>query len=194
MGKKSKLIFMGTPEFSASILNDLVQQGTYEICAVYTQPPRKSGRGHKVTKSSVQICAEIHGLPVQTPASFKGKSEKDLFAGFEADIAVVVAYGLILPLEILTAPKHGCVNIHASLLPRWRGAAPIQHALIAGDATTGISLMKMDQGLDTGPVYREESLVISREETAVCFFLKDPLLTGKFASPSVFRLSESRGR
>lgn len=154
-----KIVFMGTPEFSVSALDALVESG-HEIVAVYCQPPRPAGRGKKNRPSAVQKRAEELGLVVCAPKSLKGLEEQEKFAMFGADIAVVVAYGLILPQIILDAPEHGCLNIHASLLPRWRGAAPIHRAIMAGDDRTGICIMQMDAGLDTGAVLlrREEPI------------------------------------
>ena len=159
-----RVVFMGTPEFSVSVLDALVDAG-HEIVAVYSQPPRPAGRGKKDRPSPVQARAEALGLPVRHPVSLKGEVEQAEFAAFEADIALVVAYGLILPQVILDMPKHGCLNIHASLLPRWRGAAPIHRAIMAGDAQTGVCIMQMDAGLDTGPVLLRETLDIGAEET-----------------------------
>ncbi len=156
---------MGTPDFSVSVLDALVAAG-HEIAAVYTQPPRPAGRGKRDRPSPVQSRAEAPGLPVRHPVSLKGAPEQAEFAALEADIAVVVAYGLILPQAVLDAPVRGCLNIHASLLPRWRGAAPIQRAIMAGDAETGICIMQMEAGLDTGPVLLRRALAIGPEETA----------------------------
>ena len=146
-----RIVFMGTPDFSVTALGALVAAG-HEIVAVYSQPPRKSGRGQKVRPSPVQLYSELRGLPVFTPLDFRDQAEIMSFRAHKADIAVVVAYGLILPSEILNLPEHGCLNIHASLLPRWRGAAPIHRAIMAGDRETGVCIMQMDTGLDTGPV------------------------------------------
>jgi len=162
---KRKLIFMGTPDFAAVALQALVDAG-HDIVAVYSQPPRPAGRGHDLRKSPVQQLAEAQGFPVRTPVSLKTPEAQAEFAAFKADIAVVAAYGLILPQAILDAPVQGCLNIHASLLPRWRGAAPIQRAILAGDAETGISIMQMDAGLDTGAVILEERIAIAQQETA----------------------------
>ncbi len=161
----SKLIFMGTPDFAAVALKALVAAG-HAIVAVYSQPPRPAGRGKDLRKSPVQLCAEAHGFLACTPVSLKTPDAQAEFATFGADIAVVAAYGLILPQAILDAPVRGCLNIHASLLPRWRGAAPIQRAILAGDAETGISIMQMDAGLDTGAVILEERIAIAPQETA----------------------------
>ena len=146
-----RLAFMGTPDFSVPILAALIEAG-HEIAAVYSQPPRRAGRGHKEQPSPVHAFALSRGLPVRTPLTLRDSGEQAAFAGLALDAAVVAAYGLILPQPILDAPRHGCVNVHASLLPRWRGAAPIQRAILAGDAVTGVSIMQMDKGLDTGPV------------------------------------------
>jgi len=159
-----KLIFMGTPDFSVPVLDALLAAG-HEICAVYCQPPRPAGRGKKDRPSPVQARAEVLGLPVRHPVSLKSPEAQAAFAALDADLAVVVAYGLILPQVVLDAPARGCLNIHASLLPRWRGAAPIHRAIMAGDAETGVCIMQMAAGLDTGPVLLEERLAIGAEET-----------------------------
>lgn len=142
---------MGTPDFALPVLDALVAAG-HDVAAVYTQPPRPAGRGKKTVPSPVQALAEALGLTVLSPTSLKGAEEQAQFAAFGAEVAVVAAYGLILPRAILAAPTHGCLNVHASLLPRWRGAAPIQRAILAGDAETGVCIMQMEAGLDTGPV------------------------------------------
>jgi methionyl-tRNA formyltransferase len=161
-----RVVFMGTPEFSVPILTAIIGHG-YEVVAAYTQPPRPAGRrGLELTKSPVHEKAEQFGIPVFTPKSLKGAEEQDIFASLEADVAVVVAYGLLLPQAILDAPRLGCYNGHASLLPRWRGAAPIQRAIMAGDAETGMMVMKMDAGLDTGPVAMAEKVAITPDMTA----------------------------
>jgi methionyl-tRNA formyltransferase len=160
-----KLIFMGTPDFAALALKALVEAG-HDIAAVYSQPPRKAGRGQALRKSPVHLLAEELGLPLRAPESLKTYEAQAEIAAFQADAAVVAAYGLILPKPILEAPRLGCLNIHASLLPRWRGAAPIQRAILAGDAETGVSIMLMEPGLDTGPVLLEERIEIERKETA----------------------------
>ncbi|MDV7142035.1 methionyl-tRNA formyltransferase [Tropicimonas sp. TH_r6] len=159
-----KIVFMGTPDFSVPALNALVEAG-HEIVAVYSQPPRPAGRGKKERPSPVQARAEALGLPVRHPVSLRPQEAKDDFAAFGADIAVVVAYGLILPRAVLDAPKHGCLNIHASLLPRWRGAAPIHRAIMSGDAETGICIMQMEAGLDTGPVLLRRATPIGAGDT-----------------------------
>ena len=159
-----RLIFMGTPAFSVPVLDELIAAG-HEVVAVYCQPPRPAGRGKKDRPSPVHLRAEALGLQVRHPVSLKRAEEQAAFAALEADVAVVVAYGLILPQAILDAPKAGCLNIHASLLPRWRGAAPIHRAIMAGDAETGVCIMQMDAGLDTGPVLLREATAIGAEET-----------------------------
>ena len=160
-----RIIFMGTPEFAVPALEALAEAG-HEIVAVYSQPPRPAGRGRKDRSSPVQARAEALGLPVRHPASLKSSEVQAEFAALKADVAVVAAYGLILPQPVLDAPGRGCLNIHASLLPRWRGAAPIQRAIMAGDAETGICIMAMEAGLDTGPVLLRAPMPIGAEETA----------------------------
>jgi len=146
-----RIIFMGTPDFAVPTLDALAAAG-HEIAAVYTQPPRPAGRGKAPRPSPVQARAETLGLPVRTPLSLRDEAEQAAFDALDADVAVVAAYGLILPLPILHAPRLGCLNVHASLLPRWRGAAPIQRAILAGDKETGVTIMAMGKGLDTGPM------------------------------------------
>ncbi len=158
-----KIIFMGTPDFSVPVLQDLAQR--HEILAVYCQPPRPAGRGKADRKSAVQDAAEALHLPVRHPVSLRGEEAQRDFAALGADVAVVVAYGLILPQAVLDAPRLGCLNIHASLLPRWRGAAPIHRAILSGDAETGVCIMQMEAGLDTGPVLLREAVTIGAEET-----------------------------
>ncbi|OOY09273.1 methionyl-tRNA formyltransferase [Thioclava sp. ES.031] len=158
-----RVIFMGTPEFSVPVLEALA--GAHEVVAVYSQPPRPAGRGKKERPSPVHAKAEELGIEVRTPRNFKAPEDRDAFAALNADIAVVVAYGLILPQAILDAPAKGCLNIHASLLPRWRGAAPIHRAIMAGDSQTGICIMQMEAGLDTGPVLLREATEIGATET-----------------------------
>lgn len=161
-----KVVFMGTPDFSVPVLDALVAAG-HEIACVYCQPPRPAGRGKKPRPSPVQKRAEELGLPVRYPVSLKTGATQKEFANLDADVAVVVAYGLILPQEILDAPKFGCLNIHASLLPCWRGAAPIHRAIMAGDPNTGICIMQMDAGLDTGPVLMQQETKIGAGETTI---------------------------
>jgi methionyl-tRNA formyltransferase len=144
-----RIIFMGTPPFAVPTLAALVAAG-HEVVGVYCQPPRPANRGKHVTPSAVQAWAEAHGLPVFTPRSLKSTEEQVAFAALDADVAVVAAYGLILPQVVLDAPRHGCLNVHGSILPRWRGAAPVQRAILSGDGETGVTIMQMDAGLDTG--------------------------------------------
>ncbi len=161
-----RIIFMGTPDFSVPVLEELVAAG-HEIAAVYCQPPRPAGRGKKARPTPVHARAEELGLTVRHPLSLKGEVEQRDFSELKADIAVVVAYGLILPQAILESTALGCINIHASLLPRWRGAAPIHRAIMAGDRETGVCIMQMEAGLDTGPVLlREDTLIGDTETTA----------------------------
>jgi len=160
-----RLIFMGSPEFSVGAMKALAAAG-HEIVAVYSQPPRPKGRGQGIEKTAVHAAAEEMGYTVFTPASLKPEEEVTRFQSFNADVAVVAAYGLILRKNILEAPKLGCINIHASLLPRWRGAAPIQRAIEAGDTESGITTMQMDIGLDTGPMLLMETTPITAQDTA----------------------------
>jgi methionyl-tRNA formyltransferase len=160
-----RLAFMGTPDFAVPTLSELLAQG-HEVAAVYTQPPRPAGRGKQPRPSPVQRFAETHGLEVRAPQSLRDEAEQARFAALDLDVAVVVAYGLILPRPILEAPRLGCLNLHASLLPRWRGAAPIQRAIMAGDTETGIMVMRMEEGLDTGPILLAERVAIGLDETA----------------------------
>jgi methionyl-tRNA formyltransferase len=162
-GQGMRVIFMGTPAFSVPALDAVA--AAHEVVCVYTQPPRPAGRGKRERPSPVQARAEALGLPVRHPASLKGAEAQAEFAALNADVAVVVAYGLILPQPVLDAPAKGCLNIHASLLPRWRGAAPIHRAILAGDAETGVCIMQMEAGLDTGPVILSEKTAIGAEET-----------------------------
>ncbi len=159
-----RLIFMGTPAFSVPPLEALVAAG-HDIACVYTQPPRPAGRGQKDRPSPVHARALELGLPVRHPARLRDPADQADFAALKADLAVVVAYGLILPQAVLDAPARGCLNIHASLLPRWRGAAPIHRAIMAGDARTGICIMQMEAGLDTGPVLHRVETAIGAEDT-----------------------------
>ena len=159
-----RIIFMGTPDFAATALQALLDAGR-EVVAVYSQPPRRAGRGQKQQPQPVHALAAAHGLPVETPATLKDGGAQAAFAAHAPDVAVVAAYGLILPQPVLDAPAHGCLNIHASLLPRWRGAAPIQRAIEAGDTTSGITIMQMDAGLDTGPMLMSSNTPIGPATT-----------------------------
>jgi len=147
-----RLAFMGTPDFAVPTLDALLAAG-HEVAAVYSQPPRPAGRGKALRPSPVQAQAEAAGIEVRTPLSLRDPQEQAAFAALGLDAAVVAAYGLILPAPILEAPRLGCLNVHASILPRWRGAAPVQRAILAGDRTTGVTIMQMERGLDTGPMY-----------------------------------------
>lgn len=160
-----RIVFMGTPDFAVPSLAEIVSSG-YEVVRVYTQPPRPAGRGKKLTKSPVHEFAEIMGLEVSTPESFRKSRVIDELEAINADVACVVAYGQILPVRALGAPKHGCLNLHASKLPRWRGAAPVQRAIMAGDTETACQIMQMAKGLDTGDILLSETVQIGEAETA----------------------------
>ena len=160
-----RLVFMGTPDFAVETLKALIGAG-HDIACVYSQPPRPAGRGMADRPSPVHAFAAAQGIEVRTPLSLKALDEQDRFAALQADAAVVVAYGLLLPKAILEAPKLGCFNVHASLLPRWRGAAPIQRAIMAGDAQSGVSIMRMEEGLDTGPMCKAVAVPITPSTTA----------------------------
>ncbi|MEL7526614.1 MAG: methionyl-tRNA formyltransferase [Pseudomonadota bacterium] len=160
-----RVVFMGTPEFSVPTLMEIVGQG-HEVIACYSQPPRPAGRGMDLKKSPVHEAAESFAIPVFTPKSLKDTEEQDRFASLDADVAVVVAYGLLLPKAVLDAPQFGCLNLHASMLPRWRGAAPINRAVMAGDTETAVQVMRMEEGLDTGPVCMSETVAIGPNMTA----------------------------
>lgn len=160
-----RVVFMGTPDFAVPTLSEIVGQG-HEVVAVYSRAPARAGRGMAERLSPVHTAAQGFGIPVLTPASLRTPEAAETFAGHAADVAVVVAYGMILPEAILAAPELGCLNLHASLLPRWRGAAPIQRAVMAGDAETGVAVMQMEKGLDTGPVAMVERVAIGPDLTA----------------------------
>ena len=159
-----KIIFMGTPDFAVPTLTEIVSRG-HEVLAVYTRAPKPAGRDQAERKSPVHLAAEGFGIAVRTPKSLRNAEEQAEFAALDADVGIVVAYGLILPKPILDAPRLGCLNLHGSLLPRWRGAAPIQRAVLAGDARTGAMVMQMDEGLDTGPIALAEEMPIGPDET-----------------------------
>lgn len=160
-----RIIFAGTPDFAATNLAALLES-RHQVIAVYTQPDRPAGRGRKLTASPVKSLALAHDIPVYQPQNFKGETERAELAALGADIMVVVAYGLLLPKAILDAPKLGCINVHASLLPRWRGAAPIHRSLLAGDTETGITIMQMDEGLDTGDMLYKSSCTIQPDDSS----------------------------
>jgi len=186
-----RLIFMGSPEFSVTALAALIEAG-HDIICVYSQPPRPAGRGHKETPCPVHAFALAHGLRVRTPVSLKDETAQRAFADLDADVAVVAAYGLILPPAVLAAPRLGCLNVHASLLPRWRGAAPIQRAIMAGDWQTGVTIMQMDAGLDTGPMLRAERLDIGPETTAAVLHDRLAELGGRMIVEALRDLQENR--
>lgn len=157
-----RIAFMGTPDFAVPTLDALIEAG-HELVAVYTQPPRRAGRGKALLPSPVHRRAEAAGIDVMTPATLRDAEAQAAFAALDLDVAVVAAYGLILPEPVLAAPRHGCLNVHASLLPRWRGAAPIHRAILAGDERTGVCIMGMEKGLDTGPVYAAAAIAIEKK-------------------------------
>jgi methionyl-tRNA formyltransferase len=159
-----RLIFAGTPEFAATVLRALLAQ-PHPLVAVYTQPDRPAGRGRRTSASPVKQLALSHGIPVEQPRSLRDRESQHALAAYHGDLMIVAAYGLLLPEPVLRSPRLGCINVHASLLPRWRGAAPIQHAILAGDTETGISIMQMDAGLDTGPVLRRAACAIGDDDT-----------------------------
>tara|TARA_R110000744_G_scaffold1843_13_gene7181 strand:+ start:48271 stop:49203 length:933 start_codon:yes stop_codon:yes gene_type:complete len=160
-----RLAFMGTPDFAVRSLAEIAAAG-HEIARVYTQPPRKRGRGQSEQKTPVHQLAELLGIPVSTPGSFKDEAVLEEFDALDLDAAIVVAFGQILPQRALDAPRLGCLNLHGSLLPRWRGAAPIQRAIMAGDRETGVQIQQMEAGLDTGPILLSETVAISETDTA----------------------------
>ncbi|MEX2615365.1 MAG: methionyl-tRNA formyltransferase [Alphaproteobacteria bacterium] len=165
MAARLRLAYMGTPDFAVPALAALKEAG-HDIACVYSQPPRPAGRGQKERLSPVHAHAESQGIPVRTPVSLRDTTAQDEFSALNLDAAVVAAYGLILPKAVLDAPRLGCFNIHASLLPRWRGAAPIHRAILAGDRETGVTIMRMDEGLDTGDIISRKALPITEETTA----------------------------
>ena len=160
-----RIVFMGTPDFAVATLGQIVDAG-HELAAVYTRAPKVAGRGMAERKSPVHVFAEAAGIRVRTPRTLRDAAEQEKFASLKADVAVVVAYGLILPKPVLDAPRHGCLNLHGSALPRWRGAAPIQRAIMAGDPSTAVMVMRMDEGLDKGPVCLAEPVAIGPDMTA----------------------------
>lgn len=160
-----RIVFMGTPEFAVPCLNEIVNAG-HEVAAVYCQPPRPAGRGRRDKKSPVHETAEALGLGVYTPKSLRDEAAQEIFRSHACDVAIVAAYGLILPKPILEAPSHGCLNLHPSALPRWRGAAPIQRTLMAGDRDSAVMIMQMEEGLDTGPICLAEHFSLSPDMTA----------------------------
>ncbi|MBQ0759785.1 MAG: methionyl-tRNA formyltransferase [Zhongshania sp.] len=167
-----RLIFAGTPDFAAHHLQVLIDDGSHHIVAVYSQPDRPAGRGKKTLPSAVKQCAEAAGIPVFQPINFKDAADRELLASHQADLMIVVAYGLLLPQSVLDTPRLGCVNVHGSLLPRWRGAAPIQRAIEAGDPSTGVTIMQMDAGLDTGAMLSKVSCDIHATDSAADLFTR----------------------
>lgn len=163
---------MGSPSFAAAPLLSLIE-AKYNLIAIYTKSPKPAGRGQKITKTPVHVIAEQNNINVYTPSSFRVDDEIETFRNLRPDIAIVVAYGLILPESLLNIPRHGCINIHPSLLPRWRGAAPIQHAILAGDKKTGVTIMQVNQQLDAGPIFMQRSIDINAEDN--CQILHDKL-------------------
>ena len=180
---------MGTPAFAATILGALIAAG-HRIVAVYTQPPRPAGRGHRLQPSAVQSLAAKHGLTHRCPVTLRNEDEQAAFAALGADAAVVAAYGLILPKTVLAAPRLGCLNVHASLLPRWRGAAPIPRALLAGDRETGITIMQMEEGLDTGPILLQERVPIASDATSVGLSAELAILGEQLVLTALERVAE----
>jgi methionyl-tRNA formyltransferase len=182
---------MGTPAFAATILGALIDGG-HNILAVYTQPPRPARRGHRPQASPAQLLAAQHRIAVRAPPTLRDEAEQAAFAALGADAAVVAAYGLILLRPILAAPRFGCLNVHASLLPRWRGAAPIQRALLAGDRDTGITIMQMDEGLDTGPTLLQEPVPIATDATASGLSAELAALGGRLVLAALDGVAEGR--
>ncbi len=189
MTKPLRIAFMGSPSIALGVLEALIAAG-HEIACVYSQPPRPSGRGQKLTPTPVHAFAEARGLEVRTPKSLKKSEEQVAFAALGLDAAVVVAYGLILPQPILDAPRLGCLNMHASILPRWRGAAPIQRAIMAGDTETGVDAMMMEAGLDTGPVVASLRTPITPDDTAGTLHDRLAVLAAQLAPRALARLAD----
>lgn len=185
---------MGTPDFALAALTAIVERTGHEVVCVYSQPPRPKGRGHEVQPSPVHVYAESRGIPVFTPKSLKSAEAQAEFAAHDLDVAVVAAYGLILPKAVLDAPKFGCLNIHASLLPRWRGASPIQRAIWAGDDKTGITIMQMDEGLDTGPEILKRSLPITSQTNASMLHDRLAILGADMIAEVLDTLAATRAR
>jgi methionyl-tRNA formyltransferase len=185
-----RLIFAGTPDFAAQHLQALIDDGTHHIVAVYSQPDRPAGRGKKTLPSAVKRCAEAAGIAVYQPANFKDVSDRELLASHDADLMIVVAYGLLLPQSVLDIPHLGCVNVHGSLLPRWRGAAPIQRAIEAGDQETGVTIMQMDVGLDTGAMLSKVRCDIKDIDSSADLFQRLADIGGPALLNSIAALSE----
>jgi len=187
-----RIIFMGTPEFSVPTLQEIVSRG-HVVAAAYTRAPKPGGRrGLEIKKTPVHEAAEALGIPVLTPPTLNDKVTHSVFQGHAADLGLVIAYGLLLPLQVLKAPRFGCVNLHASLLPRWRGAAPIQRAIMAGDAETGVDLMRMEEGLDTGPVAMRKVVAIRPEDTAGDLTNRLAHVAAKLAARGLFAMERGK--
>ncbi len=191
MSTSLRIIFAGTPDFAARHLDALLSSG-HQVVGVFTQPDRPAGRGKKLMPSPVKVLAEEHGLPVFQPASLRPQENQQLVADLNADVMVVVAYGLILPKVVLDMPRLGCINVHGSLLPRWRGAAPIQRSLWAGDADTGVTIMQMDVGLDTGDMLYKLSCPITDEDTSATLYDKLAELGPKGLIDTLQQLADNR--
>mgnify|MGYP000411976149 CR=1 FL=1 len=175
-----RVIFMGTPDFAVPALRALIDSNSHDVIAVYTREPKPKGRGMEMQKSAVHMVADAHNIPVYTPKSLKKSAEAQAeFTALNADVAIVAAYGLLLPKAVLDAPKYGCLNIHGSLLPRWRGASPIQHAIWKGDDVSGITIMQMDEGMDTGDMIHKVEVPITHETTAESLFEELSFLGGQ---------------
>ncbi|MBV9551653.1 MAG: methionyl-tRNA formyltransferase [Alphaproteobacteria bacterium] len=183
------LVFMGTPDFAATILDALIGAG-HHIVAAYSQPPRPAGRDHRLRPSPVQALAEQNGIPMRCPVSLRNPQAEAEFAALDADAAIVAAYGLILPPGILAGPRRGCLNVHASLLPRWRGAAPVQRAILEGDDETGITIMQMDEGLDTGPMLLRRAVAIEPATTGGGLTEELAQLGGRLIVEALVRLDD----
>ncbi|NCC21275.1 MAG: methionyl-tRNA formyltransferase [Alphaproteobacteria bacterium] len=186
--KRLRIAFMGTPDFAVPSLRALIDSG-HDVVCVYTQPPRPKGRGRKVQPSPVHALAEAHNIEVRTPKGLRKPERQEAFAALDLDVAVVAAYGLILPAPILEAPRYGCLNVHASLLPRWRGASPIQHAILHGDSESGVCIMQMDAGLDTGGIISCEKIAIGPRTTASDLYDTLAVLGAQMAEKAVNQLA-----
>ena len=186
-----RVVFAGTPEFAAIVLRGLLESG-HEVAAAYTQPDRPAGRGRRLRASPVKILAEARGIPVRQPATLRSPQAQASLRAFAPDVIAVAAYGLLLPREVLAIPREGCINVHASLLPRWRGAAPIQRAILAGDARTGVSIMDMDEGLDTGAVLARSEIPILEPDTAGDLHDRLAVLGARLLVHTLDRLPETR--
>jgi methionyl-tRNA formyltransferase len=185
-----RIVYAGTPEFAVPALASLCRS-RHEVVAVYTQPDRPAGRGRLLTGSPVKACALAHGVPVKQPVNFRDAQVVEQLCGYAPDVMVVAAYGLLLPQAVLDIPRFGCINIHGSLLPRWRGAAPIQRAILAGDAETGVTIMRMEPGLDTGPMLRKQAFPIEARDTAASVHDRMAALGAQLLLDSLIDLPEA---